>query len=79
MSNQLSPGVHFMSVYHDDHCQTLVTGAGSDCDCDPTTEVHRDEARFLKTATMNRASRRKAAREAEKAIRKAQKQTGSKG
>ncbi len=66
----LTPGVEFLEVAHDDWCPGRFTD-GAGCCCNPTLTVHRDVDRFMRGEAVNRAARRKAAREAEKALRRA--------
>jgi hypothetical protein len=35
------PGVVHAVYQHDDWCRTLVTGRGSDCNCNPTVTYHQ--------------------------------------
>jgi len=70
MNDLLKPGLNFIEIRHDRDCPML--SGGSHCVCQ-TVEIaqHQDESRFVKTVVQNRAERRKAAREAEKALRRA--------
>ena len=63
-----SGGVHFLEVAHDAWCPTLMTGNGNDCQCSPTLRLHQDTDYFIRSETLNRRQRRKAQREAEKAL-----------
>jgi hypothetical protein len=36
------PGIYHTFVAHDDWCNTLKTGRGQDCNCDPDVEVVED-------------------------------------
>jgi hypothetical protein len=72
MSTFLQPGaVTFMEVRHESWCPTLASGKGGDCQCTPTTHLHNDEQHYLRTEMQSRAARRRAAREAAKAMRRA--------
>ncbi len=64
------PGLTFVEVRHDDWCPALMNG-GNDCQCSPTIAIHKDEARFVQGEIKSRQARRKAAREATKAMQKA--------
>jgi hypothetical protein len=68
--NLLQPGLHFIEIAHDEDCPGRFTN-GDGCTCDPWITPHSDVDRFVQGEMMNRAARRKAAREAEKALRKA--------
>jgi hypothetical protein len=39
--NNGKPGVFHTVYQHDDWCRTLVTGRGTDCNCNPTISMHR--------------------------------------
>lgn len=66
----MKPGLHFLEVGHDDGCPGRYTN-GDGCACAPSFTVHSSVERFLAGERANRAARRKAAREAVKALRKA--------
>lgn len=68
----MSGGVMFLEVGHDDDCPGRYED-GRGCTCKPTLSLHNSFERFLSGERQNRAARRKAAREAEKALRKARK------
>lgn len=42
ITEALRPGVTHMRFSHDDHCTTLKTGNGFDCDCSPGISFHRE-------------------------------------
>jgi hypothetical protein len=64
--------LRFMHIFHDPHCLALDTEKMTDCTCKAEfKEV--SESDFSKENNINRAQRRKAAREAAKAVRKAKK------
>jgi hypothetical protein len=43
MGDVFTPGkVTHAVIAHDDHCKTLQTGNGSDCDCSPSVSYHRE-------------------------------------
>jgi hypothetical protein len=70
MTGFIKPGLNFLEIRHDLDCPML--SGGSHCVCEAVEMVtHQDESRFVKTVVQNRAERRKAAREAEKALRRA--------
>lgn len=72
MSTFLQPGVvTFLEVRHDAWCATLASGRGGDCQCTPTMRLHNDEQHYLRTEMQSRKARRRAAREADKAMRRA--------
>lgn len=60
----------FLEVAHDESCPGRYTN-GEGCCCSPILTLHADVNRFLHGEAVNRAARRKAAREAEKAMRRA--------
>lgn len=68
----MSGGLVFLEVGHDDDCPGRYED-GRGCTCSPTFTPHSDMSRFLRGEAANRAARRKAAREAERALRKARK------
>lgn len=69
----IKPGtISFLEIGHDDDCPGRYTN-GDGCCCSPTFAMHNSVDRFLRGEAKNRAARRKAAREAEKALRKARK------
>ena len=62
----------YFSITHDDLCPTIETQSMDDCVCNPTArEVAEEE--LLKVYESSRKARRAAARQAEKALRKAKK------
>ena len=63
-------GLNFILVRHDAGCLARETQRDSDCSCDPITEI-TTQRRFMAAVQQTRQQRRKAAREAEKAIKKA--------
>jgi hypothetical protein len=65
-----TPTLHFLEVGHDAGCPGRYTN-GEGCCCDFSVTLHHDQERFLRGEAINRAARRKAAREAEKALRRA--------
>lgn len=74
LADFLKPGtVGFIEVLHDDHCPTLASGNGNDCQCSPVVRLHSDADYFVKSQNLMREQRRKAEREAAKAMRKATK------
>ena len=71
MSLDPKPGqVNFAVVKHDDGCPTLLSGNGFDCECNPTMELVK-EKHWVDVVVRDRKARRKAEREAAKAMRKA--------
>lgn len=64
------PGLHFVEVAHEQGCPGRYEN-GRGCDCCPTVSLHGDLSRFMRGEAENRAARRKAAREADKALRRA--------
>lgn len=72
MGCDMSGGLVFLEVGHDDDCPGRYTD-GDGCTCSPTLSLHRSFERFMQGEAVNRAARRKAAREAERALRKARK------
>lgn len=70
----MKPGVTFVQVGHDEDCPGRYTD-GEGCACNPTLTLHGDVDHFVRCEGVNRAARRKAAREAEKAMRKARRAT----
>lgn len=73
----LTPGIHFLSIGHDDGCLTIETQRDADCTCQSVTLTHhQDEKRFAAIMEQNRAQRRKAKAVALRAIKKAQRRDG---
>lgn len=70
----MKPGLHFMLIEHDKGCLTPATLCESDCTCSPTPKIVT-ESRFLGAIEQTRRVRRKAARQAEKALHKARGRT----
>lgn len=71
LSDLLKPGtISFLEVGHEDGCPGRYEN-GIGCTCDFSIAVHQDQGRYLRGEAVNRAARRKAAREAEKALRRA--------
>lgn len=66
----LRPGLHFALMRHDDHCQAQESQSALDCTCGAELEIV-DEAQFLSAVGQTRQQRRRAEREAAKAMRKA--------
>jgi hypothetical protein len=62
--------VQFVEVAHDEDCPGRYED-GRGCTCAPIVTLHQDEQRFIRGEAINRAARRKAAREAETALRRA--------
>jgi hypothetical protein len=76
----LTPGLHFLSIGHDDGCLTIESQREEDCTCASITlSHHQDEERFIATMEKNRAQRRAAEAVAREAIRKARKAAKRKG
>jgi hypothetical protein len=68
MTNQNTiPGVQFLQVMHDNDCPKL---SGGECQCTPEARMV-DKETFVAAYAQDRKQRRAAAREAEKAIRRA--------
>lgn len=65
-------GVFFMVVNHDADCPALHSQSSGDCVCTPVVEMVTEES-FMDAMVQTRRERREAAREAEKALRKAAK------
>jgi len=65
-------GIQFIEVAHDSDCPGRYED-GRGCTCAPTLTHHRDVQRFMRGEAVNRATRRKAAREAVRAMRRASK------
>lgn len=63
-------GLAFLEIGHTDGCPGRWTN-GEGCDCDFSVTLHHDVQRFLGGESTNRAARRKAAREADRALRRA--------
>lgn len=66
----MSAGITFLMVRHDEVCPGRYAD-GEGCTCRPEYVLHNDVQRFIDCEMHNRATRRKAAREAERATRKA--------
>ena len=63
------PGMHFINMLHDYGCPAIDSQSAFDCQCNAEiTEV--SEQAWLKGVELGRKQRRKAAREAAKALRK---------
>ncbi len=71
-----TPAVRFLEVAHDEGCPGRYTD-GEGCACNPTLTVHTDPRRFMRGEAVNRAARRKAAREAAKVLRRAARKGGT--
>ncbi len=63
------PGMHFMNMSHDPGCPALDSQSALDCRCNPEFELVSEQD-WLKGVEKTRKQRRKAAREAAKAMRK---------
>lgn len=72
--DDLPPGLVFVDMRHDAWCPTLASGNGNDCQCRPEV-AFTDEKRFVRTVVQGRRERRKAEREAAKALRRAAKRS----
>ncbi len=72
MNLDLKPGVYYVVVHHDDHCQAQDTQSLCDCICNAEVE-HTTEADFIAAVNQTRRQRREAERAAAKALRKARK------
>jgi hypothetical protein len=66
----MSAGLFFLEIGHAQGCPGRYLD-GEGCTCSPVLTMHRDLQRFVHGEQINRAARRKAAREAERAMRKA--------
>ena len=66
----IRPGLNFILMSHDDGCPAFETQRASDCTCNPISEI-TTQRRFMAAVQQTRQQRRKAAREAQKAIKKA--------
>ena len=68
----LPKGIHFALMRHDSHCPVIHSQNSGDCVCDPVLDI-TTQAGFEASVAQNRKQRREAARQAEKAVRKARK------
>ncbi len=68
--NNIRSGLNFILMHHDDGCLALETQRSSDCSCNPISEI-ATQRRFMAAVAQTRQQRRKAEREAQKALRKA--------
>lgn len=67
-----NPSLAFLNVKHDNNCLTILTQDGADCTCKELDyEFHSSPQRFSASIALGRTARRKAAREAAKALRNA--------
>jgi hypothetical protein len=66
----LPPGVHFVLMRHDADCPAKVTQSIADCICDAELEI-TTQTKWVAAVNQTRAERRRAEREAAKALRKA--------
>jgi len=74
MRKKIEPGtLTLIEVVHDSWCPTLGLGQGDECLCKPTLRFHKDQEHFVNAIVNNRQARRKAAREAAKAMQRAAK------
>lgn len=71
-----TPAVCFLEVAHAEGCPGRYTD-GEGCTCTPTMTLHTDPQRYARGEGTNRAARRKAAREAAKALRRAARKGGA--
>lgn len=67
----LKPGIHYVQYLHDDDCPTIHTQNMADCVCHKLEMRLSDEEQVNADINRNRAARRKAEREAAKAIKRA--------
>ncbi len=71
LSELLKPGMHFVNMSHDYGCPSIDSLNALDCECNPEFSVV-SEAEWIKGVQKTRRERRKAARAAQKALRKMQ-------
>ena len=67
-----APGLRFLVMRHDAWCPAIESQRATDCRCKPIKQV-MTEAGWAAAVATTRSRRRKAAREAAKAVRKARK------
>jgi hypothetical protein len=66
----MPPGVHFVLMKHDAGCPAKETQSMFDCVCEPELEI-TTQAGWVAAVNQTRAERRRAEREAAKALRTA--------
>ena len=69
MLNLLKPGMNFIQMKHDLDCPSIDSQSAADCTCKPDLGLVSEKA-WISGIQKDRKARRKAAREAEKALRK---------
>ena len=70
-SEIFKPGMHYVNMMHDHGCPSIDSLNALDCECNPEFSVV-SEAEWIKGVQKTRKERRKAARTAQKALRKIQ-------